>query len=118
MAKVHVLGMTSHGHFNCLVHFNAPAGSNSASVTWKAAAIAAGTIGNAAHPQADAGEVADIAAGNIVELQVVLAVDPEGRTAQEITDMVDDRADAEIAKWTTDQQAALNYWGYSQGVVS
>jgi len=118
MAKVHVLSMTSHGHFNALVHFPVPVGNNSANVSWKTAALAEGIIGNEAHPAADEAEKPDIEAGDIVELQTVLCVDPTGMTGPEITALVDQRAENAKAAWITAQQVALKYYGYKQGEVS
>lgn len=118
MAKVHVLQMTSHGQFEALVHFNVPSGDNTVGTSWKDAALAAEIIGNVAHPQADPGEVASIEAGDIVELQVVLAVDPTELSGAELTAAVNRRAEAAKAAWVTAQQVALQYYGYTQGTVS
>lgn len=118
MAKVHVLNMTLHGHFAALVHFLAPTGNNSAGVTWKAAALAAGATGGEAYDTEDATEMASVVAGDTVELRATLTVDPTGMTGPEITAAVDLAADAEKAKWITAQQAALKYYGYTQGTVS
>lgn len=118
MAKVHVLTMDSHGHFNALVHFLTPSGTNSAGVTWKAAAIGAGVIGNEAHPMAAEAEKPSILAGDIVELQRIITVDPTGKTIPQITALVDAAAERAKALWITEQQVALGYCGYTQGTVS
>lgn len=118
MAKVHVLQMTAQGHFDALVHFNMPAGNNSAGVSWKAAALAAGLVGNTAHSQADEDEKAAILAGDRVELRIVLSVNPTGKSVPELVALVDKDAEAAKAAWIAEQQKALKYWGYKQGTVS
>lgn len=118
MAKVHVLPMTPHGHFNVLVHFNAPSGDNSVGVAWKTAALAAGVTGNEAHSTISDPEKALIEAGDIVELRTTITVNPENVSGQDLVDAVDAAAEVKKAAWITEQQVALQYYGYSQGTVS
>lgn len=118
MSKIHALQMTSHGHFNTHIHFTVPAGNNSAGVAWKDAALRAGVTGGEPYDTGDAVEMASIVAGDIVELRTTITVDPTGMEPGDITAAVDRAADAAIAAWITEQQAALQYYGYTQGTVS
>ena len=118
MSKVHVLSMTSHGHFRTVLHFLAPAGDNSAGIAWQDAALRAGVTGGEPYDSGDAVEMASVAAGDVVELQVTLTVNPDGLSGAQITAAVDAAADTHIAAWISQQQAALKYYGYTQGSVS
>lgn len=118
MAKVHVLQMSSHGHFRVLVHFLPPTTTNSGGMTWKAAALAAGVTGGEAYDTGDAAEILLVEAGDVVELNATLTVDPTKVSGQPLVDAVDAAADAEKAKWLAAQQAALDWYGYTQGTVS
>lgn len=120
MAKVHVLSMTDNGHFDALVHFKTSDwsldGNNAAGISWKAAALAAGVIGNEAHAAADEAEKAPILAGDIVEIQTTIRVNPEGLSSPQVTAAVNAEADAAKASWIVEQAARLKYYGYKQGV--
>ena len=117
MAKIHVLANEA-GKYEVIIHFNTPAGNNSAGVSWKEAAIADGAITQTAHALSDAGDVADIEAGDIIEIGASLKVNPEGMDGAAIVAGLDALADVKIANWIANNSARLKYYGYSQGVVS
>ncbi len=101
MAKIHVLSADFNGRYNVIVHVDTPPGSNDASKTWKSVLLALNLTGTKAKTrphdtiprdtvynasslitganghswQITAGELAELAAGDKIELSVSVAMD-------------------------------------------
>ena len=107
MAKIHILNAVQ-GGYSGLVHFNTPAGNNSAGVSWKDAGLAAGLLGG---ESPIAAEAAAVLAGDLVEIGVTFRCAATNAVLEEV-------ANKEIADWIAKALVQLKWYGYSTGTVS
>lgn len=95
MASVHILSQSSDNEFQCVIHFPAPSGSNSAGLSWKSVLLASGLAGSTrlvegtGPGQITAAEKAQVLAGDVIEFETVLRIESGGSTSLQIGVTID-----------------------------
>ena len=113
MSKIHVLESNNNHSYKVAIHFDTPAGNNSAGYSWKACALAAGTIGTTilevgtAPSDLTQVEYDDIIAGDVVE--IVRTIDTGVSPTNAILEAL---ADIKIDEWKNDTARILKYYGH------
>ena len=116
MSKIHVLE-TNAGEARVVLHSAMPAGNNSVGVSWKDAALNSGQQGTTVlmegtgAGQITTAELADVTAGDVLEVAGTIPVDSGGGTAASINEM----ADLIINSYKGTMQVVLKYFGYTAG---
>ena len=117
MARIHILDSPERGKWNSVVHFTVPAGSNEVGIAWKT--ILLEHYPNAEPRAFSSPEERDaIIAGDIVEIDMTVLVEPAELTGAELQAALESMAAHRIAQWLHEPQRRYQYWGYSQGEVS
>ena len=116
MARIHILDSPRAGEWNAAVHFIPPAGANKIGTTWKQ--ILVEQYPNPEPLAGDAAEKAEIAAGNIIEISVVIELEPSAMTVPVAQVAIENVAAHAISEWVREPQRRFQYYGYSQGTVT
>ena len=119
--KIHILAKPRGGQLSCALHFATPAGDNTANVPWKTVLTRLGrlgTYGSHLDETDDAAEIAQIVAGDVIELVATLHDNEGAPTLAVRKATLETEADREIAEFFADNSAKYEFYGYAFGTVS
>lgn len=115
MSDYHVLEQDGY-HLRVIHHFAMPAGNNAVGVSWKAAGLAAGVLGTTrlvegtGPGQITTAEKAQITAGDVVEIEVIVAIARTLTPAQTLA-AITAQATLAATQFSTEMQARLRLYG-------
>ena len=116
MAFIHVLA-AEQGTFQCVIHTPVPAGSNTATFTWKNVFLASGRSGTSALTegllpgQIATAEKATIVAGDVLEISASINLDSGGITVAEMRATLLAEVERIVAETVAGWKRDLRFWG-------
>ena len=116
MAKIHILESDNDNSYKVAIHFPTTSGNNTVGQSWKACALASGTIGSTilevgTNPgNTTQAEHDSIIAGDTVE--IIMSIQPGLNPTD---DAVEALCDQQIAMCEADTARVLKYYGYTIG---